>query len=72
MVFYLADRQHTRAMLTFESLNVSPYAPLLFACCLVEHIGKMALAAVLAIVHSSHEDTSTTLDSRQHIDVNTR
>ena len=28
---------------------------------LVEDIGEMALATVLAVVHSSHEDTSTTL-----------
>lgn len=29
---------------------------------IVEHIREMAFAAVLAIVHSSHEHTGTTLD----------
>lgn len=28
---------------------------------LVENVGKMALSAVLTVVHSSHEDTSTAL-----------
>lgn len=27
---------------------------------LIKHVGKVALATVLAVVHSSHEDTSTT------------
>ena len=29
--------------------------------CLVEYIGEMAFAAVLTIVHGSHEDTSSAL-----------
>ena len=28
---------------------------------LVENVGKVALSAVLAVVHGSHEDTSTAL-----------
>ena len=29
---------------------------------LVEDVGEVALAAVLAVVHSGHEDTGTTLE----------
>jgi hypothetical protein len=31
---------------------------------LVENVGEMAAAAVLAVVHGSHEDTSTALGLR--------
>lgn len=31
---------------------------------LVEDVGEVALATVLAVVHSSHEDTSTALDKK--------
>ena len=35
----------------------------------VKDIGKVALAAVLAVVHSGHEDSSTTLEKRKRNDV---
>ena len=34
---------------------------------LVENVRKMALAAVLAVVHRCHEDTSTTLHNNVNI-----
>lgn len=33
---------------------------------LVENVGKVALAAVLTVLHGSHEDTSTTLKIISH------
>lgn len=45
----------------------SLYPALFFASSIIEHVSEMAFPAVLAIVHSSHEDTSTTLEKYVNI-----
>lgn len=43
-------------------LNVTPWHDWDHLFGLVEDVGKVALSAVLAVVHSGHEDTGTALE----------
>ncbi|KAJ5861666.1 uncharacterized protein N7529_008976 [Penicillium soppii] len=45
--------------------NETPQSDLDHLFGLVEDVGEVALSAVLAVVHSGHEDTGTTLKRKQ-------
>lgn len=47
--------------LTFAKDHTMQQVPLFLPRSLVEYIGEMAFPTVLSIVHSSHENTGTTL-----------
>lgn len=57
-------------MLTLSKEHILPLTSSLLPRGLVEYIGEMAFPTVLAVMHSSHEDTGTTLVESQLMDEN--
>lgn len=54
------DGVNLRSML-IQNSKFPDMSRLFLASCIIEDISKMAFAAVLTIVHGSHEDTCSTL-----------